>query len=79
MNEKELINEVTRTQKAGRRESKYKIGEQIEILYDPEKDPIVKTVWNLWMGGFVVLFMGCLFSWSSIAYLLGWKNIISPK
>jgi hypothetical protein len=61
---------------------KYKIGGDIKILFDPEdpdKDPMVKTFWNLWMGCFVLLFLGSLFSWSSIAFLLGWKNIISKN
>ena len=66
----------------GMPKKRYKCGDEVELLFSPEnpgKNPVIKSLWHLWSGTIILLFLGLIFLWASTAALLGWKNIIPDK
>jgi len=60
----------------------YNTGESVELLFspeNPEKNPVIKSFWHLWSGTFILLSIGLIFLWATVAVLLGWQHIIPNK
>lgn len=51
----------------------------VQLLVEPEqpnKRVLIKGWFEQWSGTFVLYFIGGLFIWATVAWYLGWKNIL---
>lgn len=58
---------------------RFKSGQEILLFVDPNNkvEPIMDNFLSKYLGIIIFCFIGIIFSWSSIAYLLGWENVIT--
>ncbi|KPA18199.1 hypothetical protein MHK_001584 [Candidatus Magnetomorum sp. HK-1] len=60
---------------------RFKIGEHLTLFLIPnnyKESPILDTFLSKYLGIIICTLIGFLFTWSSIAFWLGWKNLITP-
>lgn len=55
-------------------------GDTVGVLVNPHtKEVCIDSFLSRNMGVCVTLFIGLLFTWSAIAFMLGWQNPITPN